>query len=257
MPIPVSAIIITKNAGRTIERCCASLAGLVDEIVVVDCGSVDATLDIARKHTPHVFHQDWLGYARQKQVAIDKTRNDWVLWIDADEEVSPGLRQELSRRPLDGADGFFIPRLVWYLGGWVRHCGWYPAPVLRLFKKNKGRLSDAIIHESVRLNGVAGRLDNPLYHYPYRNIAHHLEKMREFTDLGAQSLCARGRRVAVADAPLHAMGRFLRMYFLKAGFLDGFRGMVICVLGACSVFLEYAAAWEMQHRAHAAPPERK
>jgi glycosyltransferase involved in cell wall biosynthesis len=255
MPIPVSAIIITKNAQRTLDRCCASLAGLVDEIVVVDCGSVDATVDIARKHTPHVFHQDWLGYARQKRVAIDKTRNDWVLWIDADEEVSPGLREELSRRPLDGADGFFIPRLVRYLGGWVRHCGWYPAPVLRLFKKSRGRFSDAIIHESVRLDGTAGSFDNPLYHYPYRNIDQHLEKMREFTDLGAQSLCARGRRVSPLHALAHAMGRFLRMYFFKAGFLDGPRGLVICVLGAYSAFLKYAKAWEMQRRADTAPGE--
>ncbi len=249
MSLPISAIVITKNAGRTVDRCLASLAGLVDEIVMLDSGSTDDTLAIAQKRGVQARHQDWLGYGPQKQAAIGMARNEWILWIDADEEVTTELRDELTALALDKFDGYYIPRKAWYMGGWVMHCGWYPGYVLRLFRKSRGRMSDAPVHEKVLLSGSTSTLSHPLLHYTYRDIPHHIEKMQEFTTLSAQGLVARGKRVSLLTMILHAKSRFLKMYFLKLGFLDGVRGLVVCTLGAMAVFLKYAKAWELQRNA--------
>jgi glycosyltransferase involved in cell wall biosynthesis len=240
---PISTIVLTKNEEKNIERCLKSVADVSDEVVVVDCYSEDGTVDIARRFTERVYQNSWPGFSKQREFALSKTSNDWVLWIDADEEVSPELADEI--RGLDfGADGYFLPRLVHYLGGWIRHGGWYPDHTMRLFNKRKGKMNDAIVHEYFQIQGPARRLKHPLLHYPYRDISHHLEKINNYTDLAAQQMLEKGKKASVSSALGHGLGKFFKMYFLKRGVLDGGRGVVISVLGAYYVFLKYIKHWE-------------
>jgi len=241
----ISAIVITHNEERNIGRCLASVAPIAEQIVVVDSKSSDRTVELARKFTPEVHVREWSGYARQKQWALDRCRHEWIFWVDADEEVSVDLREEI--RALDFTrDGYRVPRKVWYLGRWIRHCGWYPGYVLRLFRRDRGSFDDRLVHERVKLNGSVAHLSGPLYHYSYRDIAHHLAKMNEFTSLAAEQLYREGRRTSPPELVARSVSRFLRMYTLQRGFLDGAAGLVVSVLGGYYVFLKYAKLYEKQ-----------
>lgn len=240
----ISVIVITKNEENNIERCLKSAIQIASEIVVVDSLSTDKTIEIVKKYTDKVFINPWPGFSEQKEFALSKTIFDWVLWIDADEEISQDLASEI--RCLDYTkDGYLIPRLVYYMGRWIRHCGWYPDYTLRLFKKNKGHFSDVLVHESFILSGNAGKLKSPIFHYPYRNISHHIEKMNTYTTLFSQQMLNSGKKTSVISAIFHAIFRFIKMYFLKCGFLDGSQGIVVCVLGSYYVFLKYVKLVEL------------
>jgi glycosyltransferase involved in cell wall biosynthesis len=241
----ISTIVITRNEECNIGRCLQSVSDVSDEIVVVDSHSDDRTVELARAHTDRVFVRDWEGYAKQKEFAVAQCRNEWILWVDADEEVSRELAKEI--KGLDfAADGYHVPRKVWYLGRWIMHCGWYPGYVLRLFRKSKGVFNDKPVHESVDLSGATRRLSGPLFHYPYRDIAHHLAKMNEFTSLAAQQMRRAGRTASLVSIAVHTAGKFANMYAAKRGFLDGAPGLVVSILGAYYVFLKYAKLYEMQ-----------
>lgn len=243
----ISTIVLTKNEAGNIARCLKSVIDVSDEVVVVDCFSEDATVDIARRYTECIYRNEWPGFSKQRQFALSKTKNDWVLWVDADEEMSPELADEI--RHLDfRADGFFLSRLVYYLGGWVRHCGWYPDYTMRLFDKRRGRFSDTLVHEKFAVQGETERLKHSLYHYPYRNISHHLEKIDDYTTLAALQMGKRGKKASVLSALGHCLSRFFKMYLLKLGFLDGGRGLVISALGSYYVFLKYIKHWEKGQR---------
>jgi glycosyltransferase involved in cell wall biosynthesis len=240
----ISTIVITLNEEENLERCLASVKPFSDEIVVVDSGSTDATCAIARRFTDRVVHQDWLGYGRQKQFALEQASNEWVLSIDADEEVPVELRSEIEQ--LDFArDGYLLPRKVRYLNRWILHGGWYPGHVLRLFRKDRARFTDEILHESVVVEGSTGRLQNPLAHYSYRDVSDHVAKINEFTTLAARQMEAKGRRAGVLQLTLSPSFEFLRMYLLKGGCLDGFPGLLVAGLHAFYVFLKYAKLWEL------------
>jgi glycosyltransferase involved in cell wall biosynthesis len=243
----ISTIVLTKNEAKNIERCLRSVIGLSDDVIVVDCFSEDGTVDIARRYTGRVYQNEWPGFSGQRQFALSKTKNDWVLWIDADEEVPPELADEIKRLDF-GADGYYIPRLVFYLGGWIRHGGWYPDYTMRLFDKRKGCFSDVLVHEKFSVQGTAKRLKHPLYHWPYRNISHHLEKIDDYTTLAALQMARSGKKASVISACSHCLAKFFRMYFLKLGILDGGRGLAISVLGSYYVFLKYIKHWEKGRR---------
>ena len=242
----ISAIVITLNEADNIERCLASL-DFAGEIIVVDSFSSDNTASLARKYTPHVFEREWEGYSAQKDFALSKATKRWVLWIDADEEVSPELKAQICALDEDGdIKGYCLPRLTRYMGTWIRHCGWYPGYVLRLFARQGAAFNGKLVHEGVNVDGPVAKLTAPLLHYSYRNISHHVGKIDSFTTLAARQMFERGRRTNVLSVVARAFLKFAKMFFLRLGFLDGRAGVVVCVMGSFYEFLKYAKLLELQ-----------
>ena len=258
----LSVCIITGNEEDNIGRCLESVA-FADEIVVVDSFSTDCTVAIARSFTDRVFQHRWVGYIGQKAIARNLARGEWVLFVDADEAVSPALRDEilgtLRRGVPDGVDGFDFPRQVWYMRRWIRHGDWYPDTKLRLFRKARGRCCGIEPHERIEVRGEVRHLRAPLFHYTYDDIADQVSTMNRFSSISASS---EGRRRPSSAALLwgmlmHPPFRFFRCYFVKLGFLDGVAGLVIARSAAFSTFLKYAKLWEarLERRFRSAAPE--
>lgn len=245
----LSAVIITRDEERNIRECLESIKW-VDEIVVVDSESADRTVDICREYTGKVFVEEWKGFGRQKNAAIERTENEWILNIDADERVVPGLKGEIKRFLEDETDfdGFYIPRKSFFLGKWIKHCGWYPDYNLRLFKKGKGRFNERGVHESARLDGKIGYLKNPLEHYTYDSISDFLERMDRYSTLSAREMFKDGRRAGFFDILFRPELTFLKMYFMKMGFLEGYRGAILSALYSAYTLSKYAKLWEMSER---------
>jgi len=241
----ISALVITKNESENIQDCLASL-GWVDEIVVVDAESTDETVAYAKAFTEKIFIRQWEGFAAAKNFALSQCTGEWVLWIDADERVTPELREEIfmTLNASPDAGGFEMPRLANFLGKWIRHGGWYPGYVLRLFRRAAGRFDDKQVHEGVRVDGKIVRFKNHLLHYTDRNLQHYFEKFNRYTTLAADELHHRGRRFHLWDLLLRPAWFFLRMYAFKAGFLDGIHGLILALVSAAYVFTKYAKLWE-------------
>lgn len=240
-------MVITRDEEANLDRCLRSVRPLSREIVVVDSGSTDGTREIAARYTDRVLVQDWLGYGRQKQFALEQARCPWVLSIDADEELSPELAVEIARLDFT-RDGYFLPRRTWYMGRWILHGAWYPDPVLRLFRRAHARFTPNRVHESVELSGSVGSLHGPLHHYSYRDLAHHVAKMNVLSSLAAEQMLERGTRAGWAGLALQPGWQFLRSYVLRAGFLDGVPGLVVAVLHGHHAFLKYAKLRELRAR---------
>jgi glycosyltransferase involved in cell wall biosynthesis len=240
-----SAVVITWNEEDRLRRCLESVAW-ADEVVVVDAGSRDKTLEIAREFTDRIVVHPWPGFAAQKNFAVAQATGDWILSIDADEEVSPELRRELEgilRR--DGtAAGYSVPRRNIFWGQWVRHGGLYPDWQLRLFRRGRGRFVDRAVHESVEVDGAVVRLRGALVHRSYRDITEFLDRANRYSSLAADDLLRRGRPVGAAQLALRPLGRFLSMYVFRGGFLDGWRGLLLAMLYAYYVFIRSVKAWE-------------
>jgi glycosyltransferase involved in cell wall biosynthesis len=252
----ISAVIITYNEERRLEDALKSLAGAVSEIVLVDCHSTDETIKIARRFTDRVFERAWTNFADQKNFADGQAAHSWILSLDADERVSPELRKELlNLRAADPeVDAFSIPRQVYYLGRWVRHSGWYPERKLRLFRKAKAHWEGEYVHERLVVEGPIGKLRGPIHHFTYRNIHEHLARINTFSDLGAQKLYAEKKKARWYHLILLPFFRFVRAYFWKRGFLDGFPGLVISVLTGYAVFVRYAKLKEIWKRGERIEP---
>jgi glycosyltransferase involved in cell wall biosynthesis len=240
----ISAAIITKDEEKNIGRCLGSL-GWVDEIVVVDSGSTDRTLDICREHGCKIIKTDWLGFGPTKQLAIDAVSNDWVLSIDADEEVTPQLALEIQETLFraDILDGYKIRWLSMYLGKWIRHSGWNKQYKPKLFNRNRGRFTDAVAHETVTIDGRVGRLENPLRHYTFPDLAAVERKVEDQIEWGSQVLDQKGVRPSRLNAYTHATWSFLRTYLIGAGFLDGRTGFVLARNQARIVYNKYLRHW--------------
>jgi glycosyltransferase involved in cell wall biosynthesis len=194
-----------------------------------------------------VIERDWPGHVEQKNFAIRQAENDWVLCLDADERVSPELRASILAalaRP-DPPDGFEMARRTRYLGRWIRRGGWYPDRKVRLFRRSKGRWAGVDPHDRVRLDGRVERLGGDLLHYSYRSISDHLRTIDTFTTIAAREKHGAGRRVRVFDVTLRPASKFLSMYLLKLGFLEGLTGLIIAGTGGFYVFLKYAKLWEL------------
>jgi glycosyltransferase involved in cell wall biosynthesis len=245
MPTPLTACIITFNEEERLATCLSSL-NLCDEILVVDSHSTDATREIAASLGARVIERDWPGYAAQKEYAIRAAANDWVLCIDADEFLSPGLQAEIAGlrdAGFAGASGFEMPRCTRYLGAWIRHGTWYPDRQLRLFDRRRGGwVSPHVhgLHERVELDGTARTLVNDLLHEPYRSISAHLKTIDRYTTAMADGMHAAGRRARVDQLVLTPAAEFVRFYLLKSGFMDGWRGLVLAYLHAHYVRMKYA-----------------
>jgi hypothetical protein len=208
----LSVIIITKNEASHIGRCLKSVSW-ADEIIVLDSGSGDATVAICREYTDKVYETDWPGFGIQKQRALDKARGDWVLSIDADEVVTAELRTEIERAiKLSGYNGFQIPRLSSYCGRQIRHGGWWPNYVLRLFCRNAGHFTDSVVHEHVIVQGQIGQLNSPLLHDAFINLDEVLHKVNCYSSLGAKMLYQRGTHSSLSKAIFKALWTFIRTY---------------------------------------------
>ncbi|MBR1608423.1 MAG: glycosyltransferase family 2 protein, partial [Kiritimatiellae bacterium] len=245
----LSVCIITGNEEENIRRCLESVS-FADEIVVVDSFSTDRTLEIVREFTDRVFQHRWLGYIGQKSIARGLARGEWILFVDADEAVSPGLRAEIEALFRDGVPdevaGFDFPRMVWFLHRWIRHGDWYPDAKLRLFRKERGRCCGTEPHERIDVSGEVRHLKSPLYHYTYDDIEDQLRTMNRFSSISARNdrLQRRSPFALFACMLLHPPFRFLRCWVFKRGFLDGMAGLVIARTVAYGTFIKYAKAWE-------------
>jgi (heptosyl)LPS beta-1,4-glucosyltransferase len=246
--VKLTVTVITYNEAEHIAAALDSVAW-ADEIIVIDSGSTDGTIEIARQKATQVIVRDWPGYSAQKNFAADQAAHDWVLSLDADERVTPSLAEEIRALLQRGPDvkGYRIKRVSRYLGRWIRTTDWYPDYQLRLYHRRAGRWNGLRIHESFRLaDGHPMLLSNEIEHYAYRNISHHLKKIDAYTTLIAEQLHEEGRRTSLLTMALHGKFAFFRNYVLRRGFMDGVPGLIVSVLNSYYVFLKLAKLWERQ-----------
>ncbi|MCC5846611.1 MAG: glycosyltransferase family 2 protein [Verrucomicrobia bacterium] len=247
----ISACVMTFNEEKNIRRCLESLT-FCDEIVVLDSCSTDATIPICREYTEHVFQEEWKGYITQRNRLRELANFDWVLFLDADEEVSPMLRDQILyqfRTATGKYMGFEFPRQVFYLGKWIRHGEWNPDIKLRLFRKDKGHSGGQEPHDMVIVDGPVKTLTGKLWHYTYRDLSHHIQVINHFSSISAKEMYRSGRRFGLVHLLLRPPMRFIKGYFIKAGFLDGLRGFIIAVVVAYGVAMKYAKLWECEWEA--------
>jgi glycosyltransferase involved in cell wall biosynthesis len=241
----ISATVITLDEERHLADALESLSW-ADEIVVVDSGSTDRTVEVARRYTYRVIDAEWPGYAAQKNRAAQEASHDWIFSLDADERVTPELRASVERVRDSGpaADGYRVARRAWYVDRWVRHGGWYPDWQVRLYDRRRARFEGDFVHESVRVD-APGTLDGDLLHYTVESMSDHHSRLDRYTTLAAEALAARGRRFSPARAVLQPPLTFLQTYVLKQGFRDGAAGLAIAGFAAYYVFLRQVKLWEL------------
>ncbi|MCK4823086.1 glycosyltransferase family 2 protein [bacterium] len=242
----ISAIVIVKDEAGNIAECLKSLS-FTDEVVVVDSGSKDGTVEIAKKYTDKVFITEWKGYSGTKQFALNRASGEWIFWLDADERVSPQLADEIGSAIIEDRDfaGYMMPRKAFFLGRWIRHGGWYPGYVVRLFRKEKGTFGDERVHERLHIDGPVGTLKEPIYHYTDNSIDHYFKKFNVYTTLAVIDLEEMGRKVSILTLLIRPIHMFIKMYIFRAGFLDGIEGLLLAVFSANYVFVKYAKFWEL------------
>jgi glycosyltransferase involved in cell wall biosynthesis len=241
----LSVAIVVLNEEERLRACLESVVW-ADEIVVVDAGPSDKTVAIAREFTDRVLFRPWDGYVAQKNFALEQCRGDWLLSLDADERVSDALREEIRGTLRGGRDevGFYLPRRNLFQGRWVRHGGLYPDWQLRLFRRGQGAFAERAVHESVQVDGPTGQFGAPLVHESYRSIGDAVARLNRYSDLAAAELARTGRGGSLVDLLGRPVWRFMSMYVLRAGFLDGWRGLVLAGLHAHYVFLRAAKVRE-------------
>ena len=251
----LSVIIITLNEARNIAACLKSVS-FADEIIVLDGGSTDATPDIARACGAVVYSApDWPGFGMQKNRALALARHPWVLSLDADERVSVELANQI-RQVLahDTGVAFEIARLTQFCGRWIRHCGWTPDYVLRLFRRDAARFSPDLVHERVLIDGaISGRLSSPLLHFSYPTPADYWRKLEQYSQAWAQQRFASGQKTSMGRAAGAAVVAFLRSYFLRLGFLDGAMGFAVCAMQAQAAFGKYFALYCLNQKNDISP----
>jgi glycosyltransferase involved in cell wall biosynthesis len=249
----LSVTLVVWNEEERLRPCLESVAW-ADEIVVVDAESTDKTVPLAREFTDRVWVRPWPGFAAQKNFALDQATGDWILSLDADERVTPALRARIEDilRGDGPADGYRMPRRNIFWGRWVRHGGLYPDRQLRLFRRGAGRFAEDAVHESVRVDGRVAALGEPLLHHSYRDLADFIRRANRYSSLAAEDWARQGRSVRLADLIMRPLGRFVSMYIVRLGFLDGWRGLLLAALYANYVFLRMAKAWEARHARGAA-----
>jgi glycosyltransferase involved in cell wall biosynthesis len=245
--LSLSVVVITFNEEANLARTLASVAW-ADELVIVDSGSIDRTREVAESFRAKFCVEPWKGFGLQKNSALAKANGDWILSLDADEEVEPALAEEirtvLSANP--SVAGFWIPRKNFFLGRWIRHGGFYPDPKLRLFRRGAGQFEERLVHEDVKLDGATGMLRGHLLHHAYPTLDDYIDHMNRYSSLGAQMAVAKRARgfslIAIAIRPRLT---FLYNYFLRLGFLDGREGLLLHLYHEQYVSWKYAKAWEI------------
>lgn len=248
----ISAFVVCMNEERNIRRCLESLKWC-DEIVVIDSGSTDETLTICREYTSKVIVRPWAGYVGQKSFGLEQCSHPWVLNVDSDEEVSNELREEileiLSRngnlpRP---ASGYYLPRVVFYLGRWWKKGGWHPEFRLRLMRREQTSWGGNEPHERAVVSGNTAKLRSELRHFTYSDITEHVSSLNNFSNVSAQTMYERGERSSIIKMAINPWARFMKFYFLKRGFLEGKAGLIVAMLEGYYVFLKYSKLWALEH----------
>ncbi|MCK4980243.1 MAG: glycosyltransferase family 2 protein [Candidatus Delongbacteria bacterium] len=244
----LSVAIITKNEENNIMRCLKSVSW-VDEVVIVDSGSTDKTIEKCNEYNCKVIESEWLGFGKTKQLAVDNCKNYWVLVLDADEEISESLKVKIEEILINPKhSGYRIKRNSFYLGKMIKYCGWDKDYTLRLFDKNKGKFNDKLVHESVKIEDEnIGIIKEVMLHYTYPSISLHMSKIKMYSELGAKDLIKKGHSSCIANAVLRGILKFFKMYFIKLGILDGKIGFILCVNSSFGVYLKYLKLWELHN----------
>lgn len=242
----ISATIITFNEERNVARVIESLR-CCDEILVLDSGSNDRTVEIATKLGARVIEASWHGYAAQKNIAAELASNDWILSLDADESVSEALEAEIWHIKKSGPqfDGYTVPRLAQYLGRWILHSGWHPDRKVRLFDRTKAKWVGSFVHESVTVTGTVGHLKSNLLHFTCNSLSEHVRSMDRYTTLAAQEIASQQKNIGLSLLLFDPPWTFLRTYIWKLGFLDGAEGLAIAYMAAFYNFVKYFKARAM------------
>lgn len=241
----LSAVVLTKNEEKNIARCLSSLS-FVDEIIVVDSGSTDSTIEIVRAFKDVILIQtEWHGFVENKKIGINHATNDWILWIDADEEVPEGLANEWKVRINQGTfhetGAIDMPRKTFFLGHWVKYSGWYPGRIIRFFHKKRADLNNNILHEGVipKLGYIVENFHTDLLHYSYTSLYQYFDKMNKYGYAGAKEIARKRKFVFFPQIILQPIWTFFKFYILKKGFMDGRIGLIVCIGAAFSNFIKY------------------
>jgi glycosyltransferase involved in cell wall biosynthesis len=255
LPVTLSVVLITQNEETNLPGTLESVMPLVHdgrgEIIVVDSGSTDRTLDIARSFGAKIFSEPWKGFAAQKNSAIDKASCEWVLQLDADETPESGLVSEIASA-LGGnppLQGFWIPRKNLFLGRWIRHGGFYPDPKLRLIRRGAGKFDEYGAHPTIRLTGPTGRFEHALVHNAYPTLRGYIDHMNSYSSSGAELAVAKGhRRFSLLNIVARPLLTFIYNYFIRLGFLDGREGLLLHLYHAVYVSWKYSKTWELARK---------
>ena len=242
----ITATIITLNEERNIARAIESLR-CCDEILILDSGSVDRTVELAQKLGARVIEAGWRGYAGQKNWAAEQAAHDWILSLDADEALSEALEAEIWNVKKNGPqyDAYTMPRLARYLGKWIFHSGWYPDRKVRLYHRSKAKWVGDVVHESVQADGSVGHLDANILHFTCESLSEHVKSLDRYTTLAVQELVARQTQIGLWRLILDPPWTFVKTYFFQRGFQDGLEGMIIAYMAAFYTFLKYSKTRNM------------
>lgn len=242
--VKLSVIVITYNEERNIGRCLEAVKDIADEILIIDSNSTDKTVAIALEYKARVVQHPFEGYAQQKNYAATLAANDWILSLDADEVVTPELKQSIKAvKNNPHLNVYKMPRITNYCGKWIKHCGWYPDHQTRLYNRTKGKWEERKVHEYWRTdnnNDVKGTLKGDLLHYSFTSVSEHLKKIERYTELAAQAAMEEGKSASIFKIITSPVWHFFSEYFIKLGFLDGFYGFLICKLSAYTAFVKYS-----------------
>ncbi len=248
----LSVILITRNEEANLEDCLASLDGIAQQLVVVDANSSDRTVEIAQNYGATIAQpSDWPGFGPQKNRALDLATGDWILSLDADERLTPALKSEILTAIHHNAhiDCFAIPRLSWYCGRFIRHSGWSPDYVDRLFKRGTARFTEDLVHERLIPSGAVAKLENPLLHYSFMNYSQVLQKLDRYSTASAEQAFAKGKTATPLKAVLHGAWAFIRTYIVRDGFLDGPQGFTLAMSNAQGTYYRYIKLWHLHQEA--------
>lgn len=244
----LSVTVITFNEESNIKDCLESVKW-ADEIVVVDSESVDKTVDIAKAYTSAVFTKKWEGYSIQKSFALENTSNEWVLSIDADERVTPELKNEILNLLVEepALDGYYIPRKNFFLGKEIKNCGWYPDYQMRLFRKSRTVVDPRKVHEGFLVAGNTGHLNNPFIHFTHNNLHDTFKKINEYSTLEAEELYQR-KKAKPINIFLNPAAAFMSHYFHRRGYRDGVYGLMVSLIHAATKMMMYMKIWDLQNK---------
>ncbi len=248
----ISTCIMTYNEENNIYDCIKSVKNFSDEILVVDSFSTDKTVEIANKLGARIIFQKFLGYAQQRQFAINNAKYDWIFCLDADERASEELSKKILKLKEEGFNdfkGFYVNRRNYYLNTWIKYGGWYPEKRIRLFHRKFGKSVGVNPHDKIEMKeGVKiGDLNLDIIHYPYKNVSHHLEVINRYSSIAAKEKIERGEKISFFNLVLNPAFKFFKSYILKKGFLMGKIGFIHATMGAISVFMKYLKAWEIKN----------
>ncbi len=245
----ISFCIITQDEEENMESLLNNIKSVADEIIIVDSGSKDKTVEISERMGAKVFFNNWIDYSTQKNFAISRAKKDWVFVMDADERLSEVLIdsiKKLKEKNKIDVEGFIINRKSYYLGKFINHSGWYPDAKVRLFKKGSGSFYGKYVHEGFRFNGNSEKIEGDVIHYSYKNLNDHIERIRKYSFLSAKRMKEEGKSFKFYRLIFNPFFGFLKHFFFKLGFLDGFHGFVIASLTSYYVFLKYLFLWEIE-----------